>query len=106
MVPLQKTQTRSNGVGPEFIRPDRRRPAVREAPSRPRLAHKFRIVDVMTRQQLVDGAGIAEALAALKGVRSVVDVNVYVWEQERARWRPMTFEEEHALFDLSVQQAA
>ncbi len=106
MVPLEKVQRRSQDVAPEFIRPERRSRARKPEPATPRLPHKFRIVDVMTRQRLVDGVGIAEALAALKDVRSVVDVNVFVWEKERARWRPLTFEEEHALIDLALEQAA
>jgi hypothetical protein len=49
---------------------------------------------------------VDEALAVLRGVRSVVDVNVYVWDQDRVRWRQLTFEEQHRLMDLAVRQAA
>jgi hypothetical protein len=46
----------------------------------------------------------AEAIEALKEVRSVVDVNVFVWQEERERWRLLTFSEKRTLFDLAAAQ--
>jgi hypothetical protein len=56
----------------------------------------------MTRQNLVDDVGAGEAVDALRDVRSIVDVSVFVWEPERARWRRLTFSEQRAMFDLAV----
>jgi hypothetical protein len=64
------------------------------------------VVDVMTRRRLLDGASIRDALEVLREVRSVVDVNVYVWEKNRRRWRPLTFEEQHAMMKLAAEQVA
>jgi hypothetical protein len=64
-----------------------------------RAPHQFRIVDVMTRQTLVDGASTRDAVDALSRVRSIVDVNVYVRREDR--WRLLTLREQRALWELS-----
>jgi hypothetical protein len=64
------------------------------------------VVDVMTWQSLIDDGSAAETVAALRGVRSIVDVNVYVWQEERERWRPLTFPEQRALLDAAAPPAA
>jgi hypothetical protein len=103
MVPLEKVKQRPRSVEPVFVR---REPAEQREPGRPKpkLPRRFRIVDVMTRRRLLEDAGIRDALEVLKDVRSVVDVNVYVFEEERGRWRALTFEEEQAFVDLASQE--
>jgi hypothetical protein len=97
MVPLESVTKRRSEPEPLSVppKPKARKP---EAP-KPRAPRRFRIVDVMTRQTLADDAGAAETIEALRGVRSIVDVNVYVWQDERKRWRLLTFPEQRALFD-------
>ena len=56
----------------------------------------------MTRRELVVDASAKQTVEALRDTRSIVDVNVYVWEEERARWRPLTFEEQRVLTDLAA----
>ena len=102
MVPLDKAPQRSRDPERVFVREKAGRAPQPESP-KPKAPREFRIVDVMTRRELVSGVPVGEALAVLRGVRSVVDVNVYLWEEKRARWRQLTFEEEHALMDLAVQ---
>lgn len=103
MVPLESLEQRSPSSSPprDFLAPkrDRARPGQESKPRQPR---RFKVVDVMTRQELVDGASAKEAVDALKDVRSIVDVNVYVWQEERDRWRPLTFEEQRALMELTA----
>jgi hypothetical protein len=109
-------QTETKGTGATVVPIERatERAAVREplrvprkpqphAPEPPatRSPHRFRIVDVMTRQTLVDDGSAAEAVAALKDVRSTVDVTVSVWDRERSRWRPVTMGEQQALFHFA-----
>ena len=55
----------------------------------------------MTRQTLLEDASAIETVAALRDVHSTVDVNVYVWHDERERWRLLTFPEQRALFDAA-----
>jgi hypothetical protein len=58
----------------------------------------------MTRQPLADGASTQQAVELLKQARSIVDVNVYVWQEERDRWRLLSFAEQRILWALSRPQ--
>jgi hypothetical protein len=99
MVPLERATKRSSATDPVFVpRPTPPRSQPVEQPRGPR---RFRIVDVMTRQSLLEDGSGADAIDALQGVRSIVDVSVYVWQEERERWRPLTFAERRAMFDLA-----
>jgi hypothetical protein len=100
MVPLERTTKRSSTSEHLFV-PRKPRPRTPEKPA-PRAPRRFRVVDVMTRQHLVDDASAADAVDALRGVRSVVDVNVFVWNEDRQRWRMLTFAEQRAMFDLAA----
>lgn len=78
-----------------------RKPRRRESPApKAREPRKFKIVDVMTRQVPVDGVSARQAIDALKRFRSIVDVNIYVWQSERERWRMLTFGECSELWKL------
>ncbi|MBV9197039.1 MAG: hypothetical protein JO168_23130 [Solirubrobacterales bacterium] len=65
------------------------------------MPRRFRVIDVMTRQPLLEAGNARQAVDALKAVRSLVDVCVYVWQPDRRRWRPLTFVEQRAMFDLA-----
>jgi hypothetical protein len=67
-------------------------------PEAPRVARRFKVVNVLSRVVLADDVGVAEALQALRSVRSVVDVNVYVWEPNEEDWRPLTMSERRTLW--------
>jgi hypothetical protein len=66
----------------------------------PRVPRRFRILDVRSRQALADDVGISEALEALRGVGSVVDVNVFVWDSDEEEWRPLKMSERRRLWKL------
>src|SRR5689334_2537506 len=66
-----------------------------EAPPVPR---RFKVVSVLSRQGLADDVGLHEALEALRGVDSVVDANVYIWEPDDGDWRPLTLSERRTLW--------
>ena len=100
MVPLESVTKRPSSIEPVLV-PRKRVKTPESAEPRRRPPRRFRIVDVMTRQLLLEDAGAREAVDALKGVRSVVDVNVYVWEDEQERWRLLTFAEESAMLELA-----
>ncbi len=99
MVPLERITKRPSPSEPLLV-PPKPRPRPPEAPE-PRAPRRFRIVDVMTRQTLVDGVSARDAINALKDVRSIVDVNVYVWQDERNRWRLLTLSEQRAMWELA-----
>ncbi len=99
MVPLERVTKRSTQAAPLVV-PRKPTPRPQEAP-RQRPPRSFKVVDVMTRETIVDGASTRETIDALKQVRSIVDVTVYVWHEERDRWRRLTFDELRAMWDLA-----
>jgi hypothetical protein len=99
MVPLESTTKRSPADTSVVVPPKpRRRPQPPEV--RPRERHRFKIVDLVTRETLADCASIAQAIEVLQGLRSPVDVNIYVWREQPGRWRLLTLEEKRMLWDL------
>jgi hypothetical protein len=99
MVPLDRVTRRPPAAEPLVV-PRKPQPRPQEPPP-PRAPRRFRVVDVMTRQELADEASAREAIDALKEARSVVDVNVYMWDEDRDRWRMLTFSERHAMWELA-----
>ncbi len=99
MVPLETATQRSVEPEPVFV-PEKRKPRP-EAEPKARAPRKFRVVDVMTRQVLVDGAGTRETVDALKDVRSMIDVSMYVWHEEQNRWRLLTLADQRAMWELA-----
>jgi len=63
-----------------------------------RVPRRFKVVDVLSRQVLAHDAALSEALEALRGVGSVVDAKVYVWEPDQEDWRPLTLSERRTLW--------
>lgn len=98
MVPLERVTKRTDPK--PLVVPPRPRPPKPPEPEA-RAPRRFRIVDLMTRQKLADGVRAREAVDTLKGVRSIVDITVYVWQPERERWRPLTLSERRAMWDLA-----
>ena len=105
MVPLERLEERKRrGTERERIRVIRPKPDPGDEPlfepEGERARRRFRIVSVLTRQTLADDVGISEALEALRGVGSVVDVNVFVWDRGEEDWRPLTMSERRRLWNL------
>jgi hypothetical protein len=92
---LQGERERIRVIGPKAE--PLNEPVTEEAP---RAARRFRVVNVLTRQVLAEDAGITETLRALRGVNSIVDVNVYVWDAVESDWRPLRLSERRALWGL------
>ena len=53
-----------------------------------------------TREVLAEDASSRETLAALREVRSMVDVAVSVWSEKRSRYRLLTHAEQKAVWDM------
>src|SRR3954452_20074048 len=98
MRPLDKAQETAPGrgvvVAPEHV-------ARPEKVVEPRGPRKFKVVDVMTRQVLAEGAGARVTVDLLKEVRSVVDVTVYVWEEQAGKWQQLDQREQKMLWDMA-----
>jgi hypothetical protein len=95
MVPLEKLLR-----PPERPRKRARRRR-QEAPAAapiPRPPLRFRVVDAMTREALADDADAKATMDLLGGLRSVVDVDISVWEPLAERWRQLTLGERKAVW--------
>jgi hypothetical protein len=97
MVPLEKLLRRPESPR-KRPRPSRR-PQPTEAPE-PRAPLRFRVVDAVTREVLVDDADAQTTMEELGRLRSVVDVNISVWEPKAERWRPLTLGERQTVWRL------
>ena len=98
MVPLESVQKKAAPRRERFLAPRSREPRPPK-PVEPRAPRRFRVVDVATRAVLADDVGARDALNALADVRSSVDVEVFVWEPERDRWRLLTLGEQRTLWE-------
>ena len=101
--------TETKGTGANMVPLDRvlKKPGVRRGcgtrspsakppaakPPEPRQPRQFKVVDVMTREVLAEGADLRATVKLLDDVRSIVDVTIWLWQPEAERWRMLTLEE-------------
>ncbi|HET6869783.1 MAG TPA: hypothetical protein VFH80_27970 [Solirubrobacteraceae bacterium] len=98
MVPLDRVLRKPSSDPVESFRlPPLKPPA--PAPETPRAPRRFKVVDVLSREVLADGTDARATVALLQGVRSIVDVTIWVWQPEEERWRLLSLEEARALWD-------
>jgi hypothetical protein len=95
MVPLERTLKSGLKPVPGFALPDLKPPAAPE----PKPPRQFKVIDVMTREVLAEGADARTTLDVLSDVRSIVDVTVYAWKPDAERWRMLTFGETKTLWE-------
>ena len=79
------------------VPPRRPQPDPAPEPAKPR---RFKVVDVMTREVLAEGAGTRATVDLLQNVRSVVDVAIYVWSDRLEGWHLLSFAETKMLWNL------
>jgi hypothetical protein len=97
MVPLDKVHKKpAPSAEPFWVPPER---SEREPKPVERTPLSFRIVDVVSQSVLADQADAREAVGVLSDVRSVVDVNVFVWQPKAEKWRLLTLDEKRALWE-------
>ena len=80
--------------------PPKRTPREPEPP-KPRAPRRFHVLDVVTREVLLEDGGVAETLALLGGLERMNDVNVSIWEPDQARWRLLTIAEQRVVWERS-----
>ncbi|MGN6168705.1 MAG: hypothetical protein ACTHQQ_11120 [Solirubrobacteraceae bacterium] len=59
----------------------------------------------MTRQDLLEDGSTREAVKTLGCVRSIVDVNVYMWDEKGERWLLLPFGEQRTMLGLAHTNA-
>jgi hypothetical protein len=98
MVPLERV-LRQPGSEPEPVRVLRQPKPPAPKPPDPRSPRKFKVVDVMTREVLADGADTRTTVKLLEDFRSIVDVTIWVWQPATERWRMLSLEEARSLWE-------
>jgi hypothetical protein len=111
MVPLESALARKRGAPQgeriSVVRPKRAdEPVAPEAQRRPRRPARFKIVDVRSRSVLAEDTGTRETVDALMGVRSIVDVRIYLRDPESDDWRPLTLRESKLLWGFTSRAAS
>jgi len=97
MVPLDRVLRKpGSGAAEGFHLPALKPPE--PAPDAPRAPRRFKVVSVLTREVLADGADVRSTVEVLDGIRSLVDVTIWVWQTELERWRMLSLEEARALW--------
>jgi hypothetical protein len=96
MVPLDRVLKQGSSAVPGFQLPALKPPPATEAPRAPR---RFKVVDVVTREVLAEDADARATVSVLEGVRSIVDVTIWVWQPEADRWRMLSLEETRSLWE-------
>src|SRR4051794_22533783 len=81
MVPIEKAHDGSAKAGrsPIVVRERKPPPPKPVEPAGPR---RFKVVDVMTKRVLAEDEGLGATVELLEGVRSIVDVSIFVWERK------------------------
>ena len=103
MLPLEKVHREPAGKPARRPVPRRDpRPAPAPEPARPR---RFKVVDVMSREVLVEDAGTRATVDLLEDIRSIVDVAIYVWSDRAEKWEPLSFAESKMLWDFRGRTA-
>jgi hypothetical protein len=97
MVPIEKTRRRPRAER-ELSLVELGGVAKHQPDEQPPVPLRFKVVDVMSSQTLVEGAGAREAVRALEGMRSVIDARISIWSPERGRWRLLPLEEARRLW--------
>ncbi len=97
MIPLDRVLQKGSSAVPGFVLPELKPAAPK--PPQPRAPRQFKVIDVLTREVLAEGADARATINVLERVRSVVDVTIWVWEPEGERWRMLSLEEARALWE-------
>jgi hypothetical protein len=63
----------------------------------------FKVLDIRSGEILGEGTDTRATVELLQGVRSVLDVRIYVWIERRGRWRLLNLEEQRALWSFRGQ---
>jgi hypothetical protein len=105
VVPLEKAPERAAG-DEELATITLQRPPRRIEQPPPLGPLTFRVLDIRSGEVLAEGTDTRETIDLLMGVRSVLDVRIYVWMQRADRWRLLTLDEQRALWRFRERTAA
>ncbi len=96
MVPLERRRKyKRSAKGISVGRPGRVGSRLRQAPEpaaapEPRRARQFKLISAISCRVLAEGIGVRETIDMLERARNLVDVRVYVREDDADEWRALT----------------
>ena len=99
MVPLEKLQQKLASKGVRPVTAPKREPRPEPTPE-PREPWRFKVVDLLSRRVLTENADARATLEVLRGIRSVVDVRIYIWRPRESEWELLTLDQRRILWDL------
>jgi hypothetical protein len=105
VVPLESATERT-GADAELATITLERPPRRIEQPPPLGPLTFKVLDIRSGEVLAEGTDTRETVDLLAGVRSVLDVRIYVWMQRANRWRLLTLDEQRALWRFRERTAA
>jgi len=96
MVPLEKVLRKPDSEQ----EPRRARPVPKPRPKAPEPVppRRFRVIDGLSRELLLDDGDAPAALEVLRAKSQPVDVSIYVWEPKPQEWRLLTNREKKLLW--------
>jgi hypothetical protein len=97
MVPLEKLKRKAEPKRERLWVPPKKTPRVPEPPEPP-APRRFRVLDVVTREVLLEAGSVRETLSLLGTVEHMHDVNLYVWEPGEERWRLLSIAEQRVVW--------
>jgi hypothetical protein len=98
MVPLEKRTAKGDRSQHALYVPRKHTPPPPKPPAA-KPARKFKVIDVVSRQVLTEGTDTRGTIDVLKNVRSIVDIQVYVWQPVHETWRMLGLDEVRLLWD-------
>ena len=98
VVPLEST--RSKPEAKRVVAPKKPRPKRAKEPA-PRPPRRFKVVDLVSAETLAEDTDMRTTLDVLEGVRSPVDVRIFVWNHEAERWHLLTLPEQRAMWEAA-----
>ena len=102
MVPLEKVERKEEPKREKLWVPPKKTPRA-PAPPEPPAPRRFRVLDVLTREVLLEDGSVRETLSLLGAVEHMHDVNLYVWEPGDERWRLLSIAEQRVVWERRKQ---
>ena len=97
MVPLEKRETKPQ-QSPDVLYVPRKHAPPQAKPPAPKPPRTFKVLDLLSRQVLAEGTDARATVDVLEGIRSIVDVQVYVWQPANEKWRMLGLDELRVLW--------
>ena len=101
MVPLEKVlRDPARPSDPELARVRLRSERGESPAPAERQPPRFKVVDIRSREVLAESADTRATVSLLRDLRSIVDVNILVWDPEAEDWRLLGLDEKRLLWSL------